>query len=75
MLTYLTPKGRESHGPLSNLFFDDDHFAPFIVPTVGADTMRQTHFAAIAALYQVLGGECIMGAPAITAGAGMFFLG
>jgi len=72
MLTYLTPKGRESHGPLSSLFFGDDYFTPFIVPAVGADTMGQPHFAAVAALYQVLGGECIMGAPAITAGAGMF---
>jgi hypothetical protein len=54
------------------LIFDNDYFSPFIVPTVGAYTVRQSHFAAVVTLDQILGFQRIMGAPAITAGAGQF---
>jgi hypothetical protein len=60
-------KGRETHGP-SNLLlfsFDLDNFAAFVVPTVGANTVRKAHFSAIWANDQVVTLQRIVGAPAI----------
>ena len=42
------------------------------MPTIGADAMRKAHLPAIAALYEISGGEGIVGAALIAAGARMF---
>jgi len=43
--------------------------------TIGTNTVRLAQFTAVAALNQVGGDECIVGAPAITATGRMFTLG
>jgi hypothetical protein len=52
--------------------FHVDHFAAFIVTATGAHGVRQAHFTAIAALNQVRGSKCVMGAAAITASRAVF---
>jgi hypothetical protein len=54
--------GRDNHSrPVDQLFlFNADNFAAFVMTTVGADGMRQPHFAAVAALNQISGFQCIV---------------
>jgi hypothetical protein len=47
-------------------FFYFDNFAAFIMTAVWANPVRQAHFAAIAALHQILGGHSVMRASTIT---------
>jgi hypothetical protein len=52
---------------LEKLFFLDlDELAPFVVPAARANRVRQAHLAAVAALHQVAGPQCMVGSAAIT---------
>jgi len=65
----LTPMSRDGHGSFENffdLFFNFNDFAALVMPTVGAHTMGEPHFAAVAALHYVLGFKCMVGAAAVT---------
>jgi len=55
-----------AHLRIALLFLNFNDFASLIMPTVRANAMRQPHFAAVAALYHILGLECMVGAAAVT---------
>jgi hypothetical protein len=54
------------------LFFHIDDFATLVMTAVGANPVGQAHFTAVAALYQVVYSQGIVGATLVPAGAGMF---
>ena len=51
-------------------FFDVDDFAAFVVATARANCVREAHFTAVRTLGQILRGEEIIRAAAITPGTG-----
>lgn len=53
-------------------FFDVQYFPALVLPAIGANSMGKPHFTAIAALYQVGGFECVLGASAVASAFGKF---
>jgi hypothetical protein len=56
------------------IFFDCHHFAALVLPTIGADRMRQAHPATVLAGYEVGGMQGVVGAAAVAAALRVFTL-